>query len=152
MIGTERRGRVYHARLRWRSQNLPPCGFWTRTRRPQLHTDPLLQEDPWSRRPRAESSQSSTDSKKHCAEDLREQADRSAVQAPCNTMTPVAHGLQLSSEENAIVAAINGALAPRLDGIEGQMGMLAGQLTSLKSDVVQLSAQVQHHDQRMSEF
>ena len=27
-----------------------------------------------------------------------------------------------------------------------------GQMTSLKSDVVQLGAQVQHHDQRMSEF
>ena len=25
-------------------------------------------------------------------------------------------------------------------------------MTTLKSDVVQLSAQVQHHDQRMSEF
>ena len=50
------------------------------------------------------------------------------------------------------MAAINGALALRLDGIQGQMGMLAGHMTSLKSDVVQLSAQVQHHDQRMSEF
>ena len=60
--------------------------------------------------------------------------------------------LQLSSEANAFVAAINGALAPRQNGIQGQMGMLAGQMTSLKSDVVQKSAQVQHHDQRMSEF
>ena len=74
------------------------------------------------------------------------------VQAPCNTMTPVAPGLQLSSEANAIVTAINGALAPRLDGIQGQMEMLAGQMTSLKSDVVQLGAQVQHHDQRVSEL
>ena len=56
---------------------------------------------------------------------------------------------QLSSEANAIVAAINGALAPRLDGLQGQVGMLAG---SLKTDVVQLSAQVQQHDQRMSDF
>ena len=97
--------------------------------------------------------------RKHSTEYLREQADRSAtsstvavVQAPCNTMTPVAPGLQLSSEANAIVAAISGALAPRLDGTQEQMGMLAGQMTSLKSDVVRLSAQVQHHDQRMSEF
>ena len=67
-------------------------------------------------------------------------------------MTPAAPGLQLSSEANAIVTAISGALAPRLDGIQGQMGMLAGQLMSLKSEVVQLGAQVQHHDQRMSEF
>ena len=95
--------------------------------------------------------------KKHCAEDLREQADRSAssalavVQAPCNTMTPVAPGLQLSSEANATAAAINGALVPPLDGIRGQMGMMAGHMTSLKS-VVQLRAQVQHHDQRMSDF
>ena len=42
------------------------------------------------------------------------------------------------------MAAITGARAPRLDGIQGQ--------TSLKSDVVQLSAQVQQHDQRMSDF
>ena len=69
-------------------------------------------------------------------------------------MTPVTSGLQLSSEASAIVAAINGALAPRLDGIQGQMGMLAGQMTmtSLKSDVVQLSSQVQYHGQSMSEF
>ena len=48
-------------------------------------------------------------------------------------MTPVAPApvLQLSSEANAIVAAINGALAPRLDGIQGQMEMLAGQVTQL---------------------
>ena len=39
-----------------------------------------------------------------------------------------------------------------LDGIQGQMEMLAGQMMSLKSDVVHLSAQVQHHDQRMSDF
>ena len=60
--------------------------------------------------------------------------------------------LQLSSEANAVVAAINGALAPGLDGIQGQMGMLAGEMTSPKSDVVQLSAHVQQHDQRMSDF
>ena len=95
---------------------------------------------------------------KHCAEDLREQAERSAtsstlavVQAACNTMTPVAPGLQQSSEANAVVAAINGALAPRLGGIQGPMGMLAGQMTSLKCNVVQLSAQAQHHDQGTSE-
>ena len=110
--------------------------------------DPWLQEDPWSRRPGAESSGSSTESKEHCAEVLCEQADRSTastlvvVQAPSNTMTLVAPGLQLSSEANAIWAAVNGALAPRLDGIQGHMGML----------VVQLSSQVQHHDQRMSDF
>ena len=120
--------------------------------------DPWLQEGPWSRRPGAESSGSSTDSKKHCAEDLREQADRPAtstlvvVQAPGITMTPVAPGLRLSSEANAIVAAIKGALSPRLHGIQGQMGMLAGPMTSFKSDVVQLSAQVQRQYQRMSEF
>ena len=49
------------------------------------------------------------------------------------------------------MAAINGDLAPRLDGIQGQMGMLAGQMTSWKTDVVQLSAQGQHQDQRMTE-
>ena len=79
--------------------------------------DPWLQEDPWSRRPGAESSGRSTDSKKHCTEDLRERADRAAtstlavVQPPCNTMTTVAPGLQLSSVAKAIVAAIDGALA-----------------------------------------
>ena len=54
----------------------------------------------------------------------------------CNTMTPVCCGVQLPSEANAIVAAVNGALAPRLDGIKGQTVMLAGQMTSLGSDVV----------------
>ena len=97
--------------------------------------------------------------KKHCTDDLREQADRSAtssalavVQAPGNTLTSVAAPLQLSLEANAIVAAVNGALALRLDGIQGLMGMLAGQMSSLKTDVVQLSVQVQQHDQRMSDF
>ena len=42
-------------------------------------------------------------------------------------MTPVAPGLEPSSEAKTIGAAINGALAPRLDGIQGQMEMLAGQ-------------------------
>ena len=51
-------------------------------------------------------------------------------------MTPVGPGAQLSSEANAIVAAINGALALRLDGTQGQMEMLVGKMTSLKSDVV----------------
>ena len=119
--------------------------------------DPWLQDDPWSWRSGAESSASSTESKKHCTEDLREQTDRSAttavvaVQTPRNTMTPAAHVMQLSSEASATVAAINGASAPRLDGIQGQMGLLAGQMTSLKSEVAQLGAQVQHHDQRMNE-
>ena len=92
------------------------------------HGDAAVEEesaqDPW-RRPGVESARRI---RKHCAENLREQADRSAtfstlavVQAPCNTMTPVAPGSQLSSEANAIVAAINGALAPRPDGIQGQM-------------------------------
>ena len=106
-----------------------------------------------------ESAGSSTDSNKDCTEDLREQADGSAtssslavVQALCITMTLVAPVAQFSSEANAIVAAINVALAPRLDGIQGQMGMLAGHMTSLKPDVGQLSAQRQHHDERMSEF
>ena len=51
-------------------------------------------------------------------------------------MTPAgpAPVLQLSSEANEILAAINDALAPRLDG------MLAGQMTSLKFEVVQLGA------------
>ena len=66
-------------------------------------------------------------------------------------MTPAALAMQLSVEANAIVPAINGALVPRLDGIQGQMGMLVGQKKSLKSEVAQLGAKVQHHDQRMSE-
>ena len=59
----------------------------------------------WELFSRVESVGSLTDSKKHCTEDLREQADRSAtspalavVQAAGNTMTPVAPVLQLSSE------------------------------------------------------
>ena len=77
-----------------------------------------------------------------------DQQTLAVVQGPCNTMTPVAPGSQPSSGAIAFVAAINGALAPRLDGIQGQMGMMAAQMTSLKSDVVE----VQHHDQRMIEF
>ena len=66
-------------------------------------------------------------------------------------MATVTTGMQLSVEAGSIVTAINGALASRLDGIQGQMGMLAEQMTSLKTEVVQLSAQVQHQDQRMTE-
>ena len=66
------------------------------------------------------------------------------VQAPCNTMTPVASVMQLSTEANAMVA---GALAPRLERIQGQMG----QMRCLNTEVVQFGAQVQHHYQRMSE-
>ena len=50
------------------------------------------------------------------------------------------------------MAAINGDLAPRLDGIQGQMVMLVGQMTNLKTDVVQISVQVHQHDQKMSDF
>ena len=56
---------------------------------PESAQDPWLQEDPWSRRSGAEISASSTESKKHCSEDLCEQTDRSAtsagvaVRAPC---------------------------------------------------------------------
>ena len=49
------------------------------------------------------------------------------------------------------MAAIHGVLAPRFDGLQGQLGMLARQMTSLKTGVGQLSAQVQHEDQRMTE-
>ena len=75
----------------------------------------------------------------------RSQEQKTSVQSVGSSTDSKKHCTQLSSEANAIVAAINGALAP-------QMGLLAGQMTSLKSDVVQLSAQVQHHDQKMSEF
>ena len=75
------------------------------------------------------------------------------VPASVNVMTLVASPLQLSSEANAIVAAINGTLATRLDGLQVQMGMLAGQMTSLKTDVVQMSAQKRNSTtKRMSEF
>ena len=116
--------------------------------------DPWKIEDPWSRRPGVESAGSSTDSKntvpKICVSkptDLQH-----VVQALGDTVTFVAPPLQLSTEANATVAAINGALAPRFDGIQGQMVMLAGQMTSLKADLVQLSAQLQQHDQTMSDF
>ena len=77
---------------------------------------------------------------KHCTEDLREQVDR------CATSYALAvFPLQLLSEANATVAAINGALAPRPDGIQEQM-------VQLSTDVVQLSAPVHQQDQRMSDF
>ena len=95
---------------------------------------------------------SPTASKKRCAEYLREQTDRStaivAIPAPTTAMTPV---LQLSAEANAIVAAIHGALAQRLEGSQGRMGMLGGQMTSLKAEVNQLGALAQHHDQSMND-
>ena len=95
----------------------------------------------------------STEVKKHCMDDLREQADRVtsvlvSAHAQCTTMVAVSTGMQLSAEAGSSVAAINGTLPPRLDGIQR---MLAGQMTSLKSEVVQLGAQVQHQDQRMTE-
>ena len=87
-------------------------------------------------------------------EDLREQTDTSTTTAvvtvPVNTMAPVTPTIS-SVEAGATVAAMNGALTQRLDGIQGQMGMLAGQTTSLNSEVAQLGAQVHHHDQRMTE-
>ena len=51
-----------------------------------------------------------------------------AVQSLGGTMTPAAPApvLQLSSEANAIVIAINGALAPRLDAIQEQMENAGG--------------------------
>ena len=56
-----------------------------------------------------------------------------AVRTQCTTMGHVTAGIQLSSEANEVVAAIDGgALAPRLDGIQGQMKMLAGQMTSFE--------------------
>ena len=83
------------------------------------HGDPPGQEK--SRRLGVESEGSWTDPKKHCAEDLREQADRPAtssalavVQAPGDSMTPVVPPPQLSSEANATVAAINGELEPTM--------------------------------------
>ena len=49
-----------------------------------------------------------------------------------------------------MVAAINGALAPRLDGIQGLMGMLAAD-DKPETEVTQLGVQVAHHDQRMND-
>ena len=90
---------------------------------PESAEDPWRQDDPWSRRPGAEGSASSTESKKHGTEELRAQTDNNssvAVQAPCNTMTPAAPVMQISAEASAIVAAIDGALAPRWDpGTDG---------------------------------
>ena len=87
-------------------------------------------QDPWSANSSGSKSSGSTlpptEPKNLCNEDVREQTDRSALVlqlAPPSAMTPVIH---LSPEANAMVAAINGALAPRLDGIQGQMGWLAG--------------------------
>ena len=96
---------------------------------------------------------SPTDSKKICVENLREQTERTALvpvlpaaaSAFSTEMTPV---VPLSPEANAIVAAINGAVAQRRDGIQGQMGMLARQMTSLKTEVNELGAQVHRHDQK----
>ena len=60
---------------------------------PESVQDPWLQEDPRSRRSWAESSSSSSESKKHCAEDPREQKDRSTITAVASvladTMAPV---------------------------------------------------------------
>ena len=122
MIGAERRGRVYRARLRRHGDTSSRGRICARS---VVARRSLEQE---TKRPRVLEARRIRKKKKHCGEDLREQADRSAtstlavVQAPCNTMTPVAPG---SSEANAVVAAINGALAPRLDGIQEQMVMLA---------------------------
>ena len=65
-------------------------------------------------------------------------------------MTTTTAGIQLSAEAGVRCIAIQGALAPRFDGRQGQMEMLAGQMTSLQTELGQLSAQVQHQDQRMT--
>ena len=123
MVGVERRCKVSRALPRWWSQILRFCGIWTQTARPQQQTQNLRKirgcqkilgaEDQELRA--LEARRNRKKKKKRCAEDLREQADRSTAStlvvapAPCNTMTPVAPGLQLSYAANAIVAAINGA-------------------------------------------
>ena len=57
-------------------------------------------------------------------------------------MTPMTHGLHLSPEAGAIVAAIIGAMAPRFDQIQGHMGLLAGQMTTLQTYMECLKADV----------
>ena len=65
-------------------------------------------------------------------------------------MTPLAPVMQQSTQANANVAEINGAVAPRLDGIQAQMGMLAGQITSFSTK--NFSIECTGHHQRMSEI
>ena len=81
------------------------------------------------------------------------------------SMTPMTNGLHLSPEASAIVATIYGAVVPRFDQIQGKIGLLAGQLTTLqthvgclkadvgnlRSEVGHLGEKVQRQDQRMTE-
>ena len=94
---------------------------------------------------------SPTGQRKHCIEDVPEETEGRAqvlVLGSPSIITPVIH---LSREAHAIVVAINGALALRLDGIQRQMRVLVGQMKHLKKEVTQLGAQVQYPDQRMND-
>ena len=135
VVGVERRGRVSRALPRWWSQSLPLSVTWTqnRTRRPQQHTQNLRKIRGCKKIPGAEYQElrvlEARRNRKNTVQRtyVSKQTESTpstlvAVQARCNTMTPVAPVLQLSSEAYAIVAAINGALAPRLDGIQGDVG------------------------------
>ena len=107
--------------------------------------DPWAQsgKDPWSGKYSSSSGSVSagrtktpTDSKKVCVEDLREQTERTAPvpvlpAAAAAFSTELTPAVPLSPEANAIVAPI-----------------LAGQKTSLKTEVNELGAPLHRHDQR----
>ena len=101
----------------------------------------------WNRTPGIECFGNSTGSKEHCTEDLVSKPTDSGtssalalVQVRGNTVTPVAPPLQFSSEAND-----SGCESMALWG----RWRCWRQMTSLKSDVVHLSAQMQQHDQRV---
>ena len=60
-------------------------------------------------------------------------------------------GQVLLFEARAILAAINGIMVPRFDPFQGQIGLLAGQMTTLQTEVGQLGDEVRQQDQWMTE-
>ena len=58
----------------------------------------------------------------------------------------------MSFEARVILAAINSAMVPRLDPFQGQIGLfVAGQMTTLQTEVGQLGDEVRQQDQWMTE-
>ena len=61
-------------------------------------------------------------------DDARERTERTAAVPVPDPAVEMVLVMQILSEANAIVAAVSGALAPRLDGVQRQMVLMAEQV------------------------
>ena len=142
-------GGVCRAPQRCRSQRSRRCVTWIQTRprrtfpqiqSPQHRTRGKEDKTPGPQaRQVSESTVVPTVPKKHCTDDAGKQTERTAlvpVPDPSVAMAPV---MQLSTQANTNVAAIHGALAQGLDGMQGRMGLM-GSGRTLKIEVTLLES------------